>query len=173
MRLPCPSPGDLPDPGIEPGSPTLRADTLPSEPPGKRDLQKHSRECIHGIFIREHRCYPNVILGLSATQTPAVNSGRLQRLSCECLKHTSSVSFCTSLLTAFQALTWLCIHGSMWSRPMGATAIQNFSSVASLGHGCPIAPCLRARRSQGWDGSPRLQFPPYSGPVCGQSFMIL
>ena len=30
--LPCPSPGDLPDPGIEPGSPTLQADALPSEP---------------------------------------------------------------------------------------------------------------------------------------------
>ena len=30
--LPCPSPGDLPDPGIEPGSPTLEADTLTSEP---------------------------------------------------------------------------------------------------------------------------------------------
>ena len=26
---------DLPNPGIEPGSPTLQADTLPSEPPGK------------------------------------------------------------------------------------------------------------------------------------------
>ena len=33
--LPFPSPGDLPDPGTEPRSPTLRADTLPSEPPGK------------------------------------------------------------------------------------------------------------------------------------------
>ena len=33
--LPCPSPRDLPDPGIEPRSPTLWADTLPSEPPGK------------------------------------------------------------------------------------------------------------------------------------------
>ena len=30
-----PSPGDLPDPGIEPGFPALRADALPSEPPGK------------------------------------------------------------------------------------------------------------------------------------------
>ena len=29
------SPGDLPDPGIEPGSPTLLADFLLSEPPGK------------------------------------------------------------------------------------------------------------------------------------------
>ena len=34
-RLPFPSPGDLPDPGIEPGSPTLQADALQSEPPGK------------------------------------------------------------------------------------------------------------------------------------------
>ena len=31
----CPSPGDLPDPGIEPRFPTLQADSLPSEPPGK------------------------------------------------------------------------------------------------------------------------------------------
>ena len=30
-----PSPGDLPDPGIEPGSPALQADSLLSEPPGK------------------------------------------------------------------------------------------------------------------------------------------
>ena len=32
--LPFPSPGDLPEPGIEPRLPTLQADTLPSEPPG-------------------------------------------------------------------------------------------------------------------------------------------
>ena len=30
-----PSPGDRPDPGIEPGSPALEADALTSEPPGK------------------------------------------------------------------------------------------------------------------------------------------
>ena len=33
--LPFPSPENLPDPGIEPGSPALQADALPSEPPGK------------------------------------------------------------------------------------------------------------------------------------------
>ena len=33
--LPFPSPGDPPDPEIEPGSPALQADPLPSEPPGK------------------------------------------------------------------------------------------------------------------------------------------
>ena len=30
--LPCPPPGDLPSPGIEPRSPTLQADSSPSEP---------------------------------------------------------------------------------------------------------------------------------------------
>ena len=32
--LPFPSPGDLPDPGIEPGSPALKTDALLCEPPG-------------------------------------------------------------------------------------------------------------------------------------------
>ena len=36
--LPFPSPGDLPDLGIEPQSPTLQADTSLSEPPGKPKL---------------------------------------------------------------------------------------------------------------------------------------
>ena len=33
--LPFPSPGDLPDPGIKPRSPTLQTDSLPPEPSGK------------------------------------------------------------------------------------------------------------------------------------------
>ena len=33
--LPFPYPEDLPNPGIEPRSPALQADSLPSEPPGK------------------------------------------------------------------------------------------------------------------------------------------
>ena len=33
--LPFPSPGDLPNPGIEPRSPALQTDALPSEPLGK------------------------------------------------------------------------------------------------------------------------------------------
>ena len=37
--LPFPSPGDLPDPGIEAGSPALQANSLPSEPPGKPPIQ--------------------------------------------------------------------------------------------------------------------------------------
>ena len=33
--LPCPSPVDLPNPGMEPRAPALQADSLPYEPPGK------------------------------------------------------------------------------------------------------------------------------------------
>ena len=40
--LPLPSPGDIPDPGIKPGSPALQADSLLSQPPGK--LQKRHWE---------------------------------------------------------------------------------------------------------------------------------
>ena len=36
--LPFSSPGDLPGPGIEPGSPPSQADSLPSEPPAACDL---------------------------------------------------------------------------------------------------------------------------------------
>ena len=34
--LPFPSPADLPNPGVEPESPALQADSLPSEPPGNK-----------------------------------------------------------------------------------------------------------------------------------------
>ena len=39
--LPFPSPGDLPEPGNEPGSPSLQADALLSEPPGKPKVRSN------------------------------------------------------------------------------------------------------------------------------------
>ena len=52
--LPFPSPGDLPDPGIEPGSPALQADALPSEPPEKSTwciCRIHHAKCRAGWSI--------------------------------------------------------------------------------------------------------------------------
>ena len=43
--LPFPSPGDLPNPGIKPGSPAFQADAFTSEPPGKPSTHKMLREC--------------------------------------------------------------------------------------------------------------------------------
>ena len=48
--LPFPSPGDLPNPGIEPRSLTLQADTLPSEPPGKNPLIKPNTDETLTVF---------------------------------------------------------------------------------------------------------------------------
>ena len=42
-QLPCPSPGDLPKRGIEPRSPALWADYLPSEPQATREAQEYWR----------------------------------------------------------------------------------------------------------------------------------
>ena len=41
-RVAIPFPGDLPDPGIEPRSPALQVDSLPSELPGKPRFSKKS-----------------------------------------------------------------------------------------------------------------------------------
>ena len=48
--LPFPSPGDLPKPGIEPGSPTLQAGALSSEPPGATSLTLACSKIIHLPF---------------------------------------------------------------------------------------------------------------------------
>ena len=45
-RLSFPSPGDLPDPGIEPGSPALQIDSLPTEPPGNVYIHMWVYKCV-------------------------------------------------------------------------------------------------------------------------------
>ena len=47
--LPFPSPGDLPNSGIEPGSPALQADALLSEPPGKPYLYQGGNDFIESL----------------------------------------------------------------------------------------------------------------------------
>ena len=48
----CPLPGDLPDPGIDPWSPALQVDPLPSEPPGKPEefLKEHKKTDKQGVW---------------------------------------------------------------------------------------------------------------------------
>ena len=48
--LPFPSPGDLPDPGINPGSPALQADSLPSESLGKPFKPPSYPQIVHTSF---------------------------------------------------------------------------------------------------------------------------
>ena len=52
--LPCPSLGDLPHPGIKPGSPALQVDSLLSEPPEKpKDTGVGSLSLLQGIFLTQ------------------------------------------------------------------------------------------------------------------------
>ena len=52
--LPCPSPGDLPNPGIEPRSLTLQVDSLPTKPPGKlKNTGVGSLSPLQGIFLTQ------------------------------------------------------------------------------------------------------------------------
>ena len=53
--LPFPSPGDLPKPGIKPGSPALQADSLTSEPPGKPSRSEKEINCeysLEGLILK-------------------------------------------------------------------------------------------------------------------------
>ena len=55
--LPCPPPGDLPNPRVKPRSPALQADSLPDEPPGKPSFLHSVSEfiCWHSsLFDRTH-----------------------------------------------------------------------------------------------------------------------
>ena len=61
--MPFPSPGDLPDPGIEPRSPALQAEALTSEPPN--DLLPSSMILLK-LFelvtaINKNQIYSNVL----------------------------------------------------------------------------------------------------------------
>jgi len=49
--LPFTSPGDLPDPGIEPKSPALQADALAFEPPGKSPLTSNHNPNFYGNYF--------------------------------------------------------------------------------------------------------------------------
>ena len=51
--FPFPSPGDLPNPGSEPGSPALQADSLPSEPPGEAQSEGDGSSILSDFGARQ------------------------------------------------------------------------------------------------------------------------
>ena len=52
--LPCSLPGDLPSPGIEPKSPALQVDSVPSEPSGKpKYTGLGNLSLLQGIFLTQ------------------------------------------------------------------------------------------------------------------------
>ena len=68
--LPFPSLGNLPDPGIEPGSPALQADALPAEPPGKPSNSEAT------VYIRKELGYQRPSLGNPLRNCLSLEAGR-------------------------------------------------------------------------------------------------
>ena len=62
--LPCPPPGDLPNPGIKSGSPESQGDSLPSEPPGEPPrcclIHGSSTHLMKAGMLRSHGPKPQV-----------------------------------------------------------------------------------------------------------------
>ena len=56
--LPLPSPGDLPNPGIDARSPLSQADSLPSKPPRKHHQSSHSVMCCTSVHFRQGETLP-------------------------------------------------------------------------------------------------------------------
>ena len=75
--LPFPSPGDLPDPGIEPESPALQADSLLSQQPGKpsiiygRCISDFTRNCPTFSQILYYCTFPLVVCAVLISLHPS------------------------------------------------------------------------------------------------------
>ena len=82
--LPCPPPGDLPNPRTELRSPTLQEDSLPSEPPGKpkhmqgrtyyphftdEDLEAQTREISKTVLQELLKQHANSLIQFSPSST--------------------------------------------------------------------------------------------------------
>ena len=75
--LPFPSPGQLPNPQTEPGSLTLKADSLPAEPTGKPTNPTISEVILFASFVRLHALVPKGYQGQSLQSVQYI-------LSCVC-----------------------------------------------------------------------------------------
>ena len=92
--LPFPSPRDLPNPGIEPGSPALQADTLPSEPPGKsRLLQIAGLPFFHGQVTFLIYVYYSLLCHSYINKHLGVSMSWLLCFSCLCILESSLCIF--------------------------------------------------------------------------------
>ena len=77
--LPFPSAGDLPDPGIKPGSPTLQTDALPSEPPGKQPCPQQPCSQVRETTLKQRG--PQADITVNDVQLDKIRLGHEQRES--------------------------------------------------------------------------------------------
>ena len=101
-RLPCPSPGDLPDPGIKPESPALAGGFLNSEPPGKHLLMNfYLSSC---VFVSRNKA---AILGCVTGALISVRWSLWNRIS-----HWTVLIFknAINVIRVLSKKGWNCLH---------------------------------------------------------------
>ena len=74
--LPCPPPRDLPNPGIEPRSPSLHADSLPSEPPGKARIVFKALGPFHYLIFLSTRTLSSCFIEISSLDSSQTVSSK-------------------------------------------------------------------------------------------------
>ena len=119
--LPFPSPGDLPDSGMELGSPDLQADSLPSEPPGNPHLH---------VDI-----YTKLDIGSSEVKASACNAGDLgsipgsgRSLEKEMTTHSSILSCLENPMDG--GAWWATVHGIAKSRTQLSDFTFTFRNIS-------------------------------------------
>ena len=97
--LPYPSPGDLPDPGIEPGSPALQADSLPSEPLRRPLMYKFIQQPMNSSYstgLRPDLSSPPTVLSTSVIETTLPRAHAHTHTACtRAHTHTACTCMCS------------------------------------------------------------------------------
>ena len=144
--LPFPSPGDLPEPGIEPRSPALQADSLPSEECGSRWIYETCKQLSVLNFFSSRKSKHTILwqtprVGRDGNFTPWVTARVKQRE-----------------WRGYEVLLgWITWWAVLWVEVDGETAVPGTASGWSppdtrlLTGGWPAGPCLPALF---WDWHP-------------------
>ena len=119
--LPFPSPGVLPDPGIEPRSPTFQADALTSEPPGKRE------EELKSLLMKVKEESEKVGLKLNIQKTKIMASGPITswQIDGEAMETMTDFIFLGSKITADSD----CSHEIKRCLFLGRKVMTNLDSI--------------------------------------------
>ena len=119
---PFPSPGDLPNPDIEPRSPTLQAVSLPAEPQGKpKNTGVGSLSLLQWIFPTQESNWGllhcrQILYQLKYQESPIDTTEGLRLLGPLCLSHRLLWLWLLYLLASL----WL---GPLWLHYIGSTQI--------------------------------------------------
>ena len=138
---PFPSPGDLPNPGMEPRFPALRADSLLSELWGKTSVQLRTTICHLPKHIKNEKAKGpcdqsdhSLMMRTESFCYPSSSDPQLSLLS--------SLDACQNLdsFTHVTSIYWLCILGDALNQVLGQQSLRKGEKKS---HGLDLISCRR------------------------------